>query len=161
MLRLVLVYDSQSSVVCTDANCTYVKCNYKHYIIHINLFFMQVWLVDVDSYMKSYKPATGHMLDEPLHKHHLYSCAKSLLVERFPDLIQQCKVAVVLYDCTVNWLDMKYVYYAPLLITVTSLNNLSVSVCHLDTVKSWCLFCDFLRWTKSQIFSEANIGTAR
>jgi len=42
--------------------------------------------------MKTFKPVSGHMIEQPLHRHHLYSCARSLLVERFPDLVQQCKV---------------------------------------------------------------------
>jgi len=49
--------------------------------------------VKIDSYMKSFKPASGHMIELPLRRHHLYSCAESLLVERFPDLIQHCKVS--------------------------------------------------------------------
>jgi len=48
-----------------------------------------------DRYLKTFKPASGHMVDQPLQKHHLYSCARNLLVERFPDLIQHGKVTVL------------------------------------------------------------------
>jgi len=53
--------------------------------------------VNIDSYMKTFKPVSGHMIEQPLQRHHLYSCARSLLVERFPDLIQECKVSVLLF----------------------------------------------------------------
>jgi len=63
---------------------------------NISLWVRFVMWITVDSYMKTFKPASGHMLDNPLQKHHLYPCARSLLVERFPDLIQQSKVTLLL-----------------------------------------------------------------
>jgi len=46
--------------------------------------------------MKTFKPVSGLSIEKPLQKHHLYACATSLLVERFPDLIQQGKVTHLL-----------------------------------------------------------------
>jgi len=59
--------------------------------------YMEIWYVTItDSYMKTFKPASGQLLDKALQKHHLYTCAKCLMEERFPDLIHQCKVTVLL-----------------------------------------------------------------
>jgi hypothetical protein len=48
-------------------------------------------------YVKSFKPVTGKVIGDPLHKHHLYSCAIELMKERFPGCLTTDEACLIIF----------------------------------------------------------------